>query len=136
LTAPNSNKVNQRLDKWLWHARFFKTRSLAQKKITTGQVRVGGIKTTTPSHTVKIGDVLTITTPRGVKVVEIKATASRRGPYSEAVTLFHDKSEPMETSISNDKTVARNSNPAPVARPDKRARRDLQRLKYKRHGNI
>jgi len=91
----------QRLDKWLWHARFAKTRSLAQKLITAGGVRVDREKITSASKTVRIGNILTLSLPRGVKVVEIAAIAERRGPYSQACLLYRDLTPEPETHKSD-----------------------------------
>ena len=65
--------VSQRVDKWLWHARFAKTRSLAQKLVKGGHVRLDREKISSASKSVKRGDVLTLNLPQGVKVVEIVA---------------------------------------------------------------
>ncbi len=85
-------QATQRLDKWLWYARFAKTRSLAQKLITGGNVRIDREKISSPSKSVKPGNTLTLSLSRGVKVVEITGLANRRGPYAEAVKLYMDLS--------------------------------------------
>lgn len=73
-----------RVDKWLWHARFFKTRSLAAKQVGAGHVRVNGSKASKPSQNVAVGDVLTFSQGHQVRVVRILALSERRGPASEA----------------------------------------------------
>jgi ribosome-associated heat shock protein Hsp15 len=77
-----------RIDKWLWHARFHKTRALAQAACASGVIRLNGNRVEKPGHDVKPGDVLTI--PRGpeVLVVRILACGLRRGPASEARALY------------------------------------------------
>ncbi|WP_204115171.1 RNA-binding S4 domain-containing protein [Shimia biformata] len=108
----------QRLDKWLWHARFFKTRTLAAKVVSGGHVRVNGTKAAKPSHSVSQGDVLTFPQARRIRVVEIAALGDRRGPAAEAQALYIDRTEP-ETPVPN----------APgfdgKGRPSKRDRRNL-----------
>ena len=80
----------QRVDKWLWHARIVKTRTLAQKLVSAGNVRVNRRKVEQPGHAVKTGDVLTIRRERDVLVYRIEGIAGQRGPYSEARKLYTD----------------------------------------------
>jgi ribosome-associated heat shock protein Hsp15 len=79
-----------RLDKWLWHARFCKTRSQASALCDTGLIRLNDRVVRKPAQPVKPGDRLDI--PRGqfIMTVEIRALGSRRGPSCEAVTLYHE----------------------------------------------
>ncbi|OCC00488.1 RNA-binding protein [Labrys sp. WJW] len=81
-----------RIDKWLWHARVVKTRSLAAKLVADGHVRLNGMRTDTPAKAVKAGDVLTIALERTVRVYRVLALGDRRGPASEAQTLYEDLS--------------------------------------------
>ncbi len=78
----------QRLDKWLWFARFAKTRATAQRLIEDGHVRVGGRRIETASHGLKVGDVLTLALPHATLVVRLTALGQRRGPADEARTLY------------------------------------------------
>ncbi len=107
-----------RLDKWLWHARFFKTRSIAAREVSAGHVRINGDKTDKPARTVGPGDVLTFPQARRVRVVRIEAIGERRGPAPEARTLYTDLS-PVEDN--------RPANPGfeGKGRPTKRDRRSL-----------
>ena len=82
--------TSERLDKWLWQARFFKTRSLASRLCNDGKVRVDGVTVTKAHHLIKPGDVLTFPHARVIRVVRIAALATRRGPASEASTLYED----------------------------------------------
>jgi len=78
-----------RIDKWLWHARFYKTRSLAQQAANSGILRLNNARVEKPSVTVRPGDVLTV--PRGqreVAVVRVQALGLRRGPAPEAQGLY------------------------------------------------
>jgi len=81
-----------RLDKWLWHARFFKSRSLAAGVVTAGKVRVDGTPVSKPARAVGAGDVLTFIQETDVRVVKILACGTRRGPAPEAQTLYDDMS--------------------------------------------
>lgn len=83
-----------RVDKWLWHARVCKTRSLAQKMVVAGKVRLNRNKIASAHHPVRAGDVLTIALERGVLVYEVLALGERRGPFSEARLLYRDLSAP------------------------------------------
>ena len=81
-----------RIDKWLWHVRVVKTRTLAAKLVADGYVRVNGTKTDSPAKTVKAGDVLTIALERTVRVYRVIGLGDRRGPASEAQALYEDLS--------------------------------------------
>jgi ribosome-associated heat shock protein Hsp15 len=83
----------QRLDKWLWFARFAKTRSLAAKLVGEGRVRVNGVRTETAAKAVAPGDVLTIAAPHVTAVVRILAPGERRGPAPEARRLYETLGE-------------------------------------------
>ena len=80
----------QRLDKWLWFARFAKTRTLAAKLVTSGFVRLNGQRTDNAAKAVAIGDVITVALPRTTLVVRIEALGERRGPATEARQLYAD----------------------------------------------
>jgi ribosome-associated heat shock protein Hsp15 len=83
----------QRLDKWLWHARFFKTRTLAAKVVSGGHVRVNSGKVAKASHGVVVGDVLTFPQARDIRVIRVEGFADHRGPATIAQTLYADLSE-------------------------------------------
>jgi len=90
--APDKGRV----DKWLWHARFFKTRSLATKQVTGGHVRLNGSRISKPSVLVTAGDTLTFAQARRIRVIQITAIATRRGPAPEAQALYLDLTPPEE----------------------------------------
>ena len=82
-----------RLDRWLFHARFYRTRPLAQAAASAGKVRLNGMRVDKPGHAVKPGDVLTLACRleghgAGIMAVRILALAERRGPATEARTLY------------------------------------------------
>lgn len=119
-----------RVDKWLWQARFFKSRTIAGKMVSSSKLRINGTLTTKAHYGVKPGDVLTF--PKGdlVKVVKIEALGTRRGPAPEAQALYEDQSPPPPTKAISPDT------PAPVAarergsgRPTKAERRALDTLR-------
>ena len=80
-----------RLDKWLWQARFFKSRSLSASVVEAGHVRLNGQHVTKPAQGVGPGDVLTFAQGRAIRVVRILAIGTRRGPASEAQALYVDE---------------------------------------------
>ena len=84
----------QRLDQWLWHARFFKTRSLATKLVSGGHVRVDGQRVSKPAHPLRPGVTLTFPQARSIRVIKVEALATRRGPAPEAQELYTDLSPP------------------------------------------
>ena len=77
-----------RLDKWLFHARFYRTRSLAQAAATAGRIRLNGRKVDKPGHVLKAGDVLTLGKGPQVVAVRVLALVERRGSAQEAQTLY------------------------------------------------
>ena len=78
----------QRLDKWLWFARFAKSRTLAAKLVTDGFVRVNGLRAESAAKAVGVGDVLTIAAPRTTSLIRVEALGIRRGPAPEARLLY------------------------------------------------
>jgi ribosome-associated heat shock protein Hsp15 len=79
-----------RLDKWLWQARFFKSRSLAAEVIADGHVRVNGTRISRPGRDIAQGDTLTFPQADRIRVVRILALGLRRGPATEAQALYLD----------------------------------------------
>ena len=83
-----------RLDKWLFQARFFRSRDLAAEVITEGQLRLNGQHCRKPGHAVAPGDVLTFVQANRVRVIRILDLGSRRGPAEEAQRLYLDLDMP------------------------------------------
>ena len=79
-----------RLDKWLWQARFFKSRALASKICAAGHVRIDGKRATKVHTTIRPGHVLTFPQARDIRVVRVIALGTRRGPAVQARTLYED----------------------------------------------
>ena len=89
-----------RLDKWLWHARFFRTRSMATAEVAAGRVRVNGTRTAKPAHSVGAGDTLTFPKGAGIRLIRILQTAPRRGSAPEAQQLYLDLDLPPVAASS------------------------------------
>lgn len=94
-----STQQTQRLDKWLWHARIVKSRSLASQLVIGGKCRVNREKVAKPAYMVKCGDVITMSVFGRVRVLKIAGFSQRRGPAAEA--LYVDLT-PAETGKSTD----------------------------------
>jgi ribosome-associated heat shock protein Hsp15 len=97
--------TRQRIDKWLWFARFVKTRPLAAAIVSQGQVRLNKVKVGKPSHEVGPGDVLTLAMHGRVRVIKVLAIGTRRGPASEAQTLYEDMAVSQEVSAASEKLL-------------------------------
>lgn len=93
-----------RLDKWLWFARFAKTRSLAAKLCGGGAVTVGGATVVKPGHLVRVGDVVTVEQGRMLRRVTVLALGDRRGPPAEARLLYAEP-EPPRTRRDVDRAM-------------------------------
>jgi ribosome-associated heat shock protein Hsp15 len=118
-----------RLDKWLWAARFFKTRSLAQRAIAAGQVKLNDERIK-PAHEVKVGDAVSVRKETLEWNVLVHALSERRGPAVEASKLYEEtESSRKERERRGD---LRRYSPEPTAgrkgRPTKRDRRRLEGL--------
>ncbi len=119
-----------RIDKWLWHARFFKSRSLATRHCSQGRVRVNGNRVTKPHAMVRPGDVLTFPKGPHIHVVRIALLGVRRGPAKEAVTLYEDLSPPVARTSNSSRPPPQPGRRAPGAgRPTKAERRATDHLK-------
>ncbi len=89
-----SEATSLRIDKWLWHARLAKTRSLAARLCEGGLVELGGRVVTKPNQAVKIGVEITVVQGRHRRRVEVQGLGTRRGPASEAQTLYRETAPP------------------------------------------
>lgn len=108
-----------RLDKWLWHARFVKTRSLATRLCQNGRIRVNRQVAAKPATAVRAGDVLTFPLNGHVRVIRVLALADRRGPATEARRLYEDLAPPARPE------EAAAEREAGQGRPTKRERRAI-----------
>lgn len=118
--------AKQRLDKWLFFSRAVKSRTLAQKIIESGVIRVNSERTIRSDQQVGVGDVLTMTVHTRLLVWKILDPGERRGPPTEAQTLYEDLSPPPLPR--EEKPVAFVSRDAGSGRPTKKDRRDTDRL--------
>ena len=116
-----------RLDKWLWYARFFKSRSLAAKVCQGGRVRCAGNLISKAHHGVRVGDVLTFPKGRYIRIVKVLALGTRRGPATEAQTLYEDL-DPPESARALPRQPGLGQRPAGEGRPTKKDRRSLDKL--------
>lgn len=101
-TAPaDQGRDTIRLDKWLFYARFFKTRVLASTLITKGRVRLNGQRQSKPGHAIGPGDVLTFPMGDQTRMIRVLAPGTRRGPATEAQTLYLDLDPPDDTNAAS-----------------------------------
>ena len=114
-----------RIDKWLWAARFFKTRSLAQEACVGGHVQCNGAPVK-PARPVRIGDHLEVLTPAGPRIVDVLALSGQRGPATVARALYDDKTPPPEPKDKSAEPLFVRDRGA--GRPTKRDRRVLRGL--------
>jgi ribosome-associated heat shock protein Hsp15 len=122
-----------RIDRWLWCARFFKSRSAAAQAVRGGHVRLNGQRVK-PAHAVKVGDALWLELPRSAeRDVTIAVIPARRGPAPEAAAAYVESSESIERRRkAAEERAARVSYLPPTAgRPDKRTRRLLLRARQR-----
>ena len=121
-----------RLDKWLWYARFFKSRSLASRVCEAGKVRVDGARVSKSHHQVRPGAVLTFPQGRHIRVVKVLALGTRRGPAAEAQGLYEDLKPPEPANRlprGADLQPAKIAREAGSGRPTKKQRRAIAQLK-------
>ncbi|MEJ1969863.1 MAG: RNA-binding S4 domain-containing protein [Rhizomicrobium sp.] len=83
-----------RIDKWLWHARFYKTRALAQEAAEKGRIRHNGARVEKAGRGIRLGDLLTVPQGREVLIVRVVAFGLRRGPAAEARVLYEIVADP------------------------------------------
>jgi ribosome-associated heat shock protein Hsp15 len=114
-----------RVDKWLWAARFFKSRTLASAACEGGKVDVNE-QAAKPSRTVRPGDLLRITLPRAKKIVRVVALSDRRGPGAQAKLLYDDLTPSPPPRAARVQPPA--LRPPGAGRPTKRERRQIDRL--------
>ena len=126
-----------RLDKWLWYARFFKTRSAATRVISGGRFRLDGVIMSKPHRQALCGQVLTFIQGDRVRVIKITALGCRRGPASEASLLYEDLTPALGVPGKSSKvrqpefeTRSKGS-----GRPTKLERRATDRLKARINDN-
>ncbi len=120
--------ARQRLDRWLFFTRLQKSRSIAQKAIETGDVKVNDQRVTQPSFSLKAGDIVILSLDRKDVTVRMLKPGDRRGPYEEAKLLYEDLTPAAvpgeKATLFEQATRERGS-----GRPTKKQRREVDRLK-------
>ncbi|MCK5307423.1 MAG: RNA-binding protein [Zetaproteobacteria bacterium] len=116
-----------RIDKWLWAARFFKTRGLATEKVTGGHVQLNG-ESVKPSKQVECGDELTILREHERFIVTVTGLAEKRGSAAIAQTLYEESEASLKAREAERERRRLDAASAPKKRPDKKARRQIIRF--------
>ncbi len=118
-----------RIDRWLWHARFYKSRALATSAVSAGQVRLNGERVKA-SRPVRAGDRLALNAAGRLVEVDILALPVRRGPAPEARTAYAETEESLARAVqyAAQQRLGAYAAPRPDGRPDKKARRQLRAL--------
>ncbi|PKQ01560.1 MAG: RNA-binding protein S4 [Alphaproteobacteria bacterium HGW-Alphaproteobacteria-12] len=120
----------QRIDRWLWCARFLKTRSLAAALVQSGRIRINGERISKASRAIRPGDVLTFPLGGHVRVVRILFLAERRGPAPEAQSLYEDLDPPSPLPSQAEPSEPQGPvREAGSGRPTKRERRQTETLR-------
>ncbi|MDN3608565.1 ribosome-associated heat shock protein Hsp15 [Vibrio ostreicida] len=119
-----------RLDKWLWAARFYKTRSIARNMVDGGKVHYNGQRSK-PSKTVELGALVSLRQGQEEKTVIIERISDQRRGAPEAQTLYVETVESLKKREENaDQKKLHAHNPSPDRRPDKKQRRDIIKFKH------
>jgi ribosome-associated heat shock protein Hsp15 len=124
---PAGNRL--RIDRWLWCARFFKTRALAAQAVSGGRVHLNGERVK-PAHLVRIGDHVSLTLDGVDGTFDVLGLPTRRGPATEARRHYNEQPESQMRRARHRELhqLADQTRPRPVTRPDKRDRRRLVRF--------
>jgi ribosome-associated heat shock protein Hsp15 len=120
-----------RLDKWLWAARFYKTRSLSSEEIDKGRVLVNG-QSAKPAKEVKVGDTMTIRTGPVTRTILVKGLSGARGPAPVAALLYeetHESQAQRQAAAEQRRLAPEPAHTITQGRPTKRDRRDLQQTR-------
>ena len=119
-----------RMDKWLWAARFFKTRSLATRACELGRIEANG-QPVKPARDVRAGDLLRVKNDGGDFQVEVLALSSMRGPAAVAQTLYRETeaSRELRLKLAEERKAMPHSEAFREGRPSKRDRREIGRLR-------
>lgn len=124
--------MSVRVDKWLWAARFFKTRGLASESVKAGHIELNGVRSK-PAKVVKVGDVLQVKRGMDVYVITVLGLAEKRGSASIAQGLYQESDASIQAreKLNEQRKLLAASAPAPDKRPDKKARRQIIRFQRK-----
>lgn len=118
-----------RIDKWLWAARFFKTRAMAQKAVSGGKVHVNGHRVK-PSHALKVDDEVRVTKGPQQFDVLVRGLSEKRGPAARAAQLYEETEASIEARLKQAeiRKLEKMARPMPERRPDKKERRQLRKM--------
>jgi ribosome-associated heat shock protein Hsp15 len=122
-----------RIDKWLWAARFFKTRALAQKACELGRIHSNGVQAK-PSREVRAGDMVLVKNEGGAFEIEVLVLSQMRGPAAVAQTLYRETeaSEEARLKLAAERKAMQEFAPLPEHRPSKRDRRRIIQFRAER----
>ena len=131
----NSRKVFEferiRIDKWLWAARFFKTRGVAKQAIESGKVQVDGQRTK-PSKEIEVEAIITVKQGFDEKTIIVKSLSDQRRPYSEAKLMFEETDESIEKRLNaSEQRKAQPSIWTSSSKPNKKQRRLIHEFKQR-----
>jgi ribosome-associated heat shock protein Hsp15 len=126
--------TGQRIDKWLWHARTARTRTLAATLVAEGKVQVNGIKIEKPAHVVRVGDTITVVMRQEVHILRVTGFSERRGSASVAGALYLDLTVRVSPEVRAAEELLRRTMSDGLrepgsGRPTKRERRQTDRFK-------
>jgi ribosome-associated heat shock protein Hsp15 len=122
--------LSHRIDKWLWNVRLFTSRTLATQAVGGGKVKIDGERVK-PAHEIRIGEKVSVTLEGRILEIEVLALPPRRGPARLARTCYGETAVSAERALRlrEQRRLAGLARPQPDHRPDKRERRQLQRLR-------
>jgi ribosome-associated heat shock protein Hsp15 len=131
---PEDTKIPQkiRIDRWLWAARFFKTRAIAADAVNGGKVHINGQRVKSSRH-VQAGDQLEITRGQIHSIVDVTALNNKRGPAKEAQKLYMETQESIDERElkSQQRKLLNASMPKSLGKPDKHQRREIRKVSGK-----
>lgn len=118
------------MDKWLWAARFFKTRALAAKACDLGRIESNGVKAK-PAREVRVGDLLHLKNDAGDFQINVVQLSEMRGPAAVAQTLYleTESSKELRQKVAEERKEVRRMDLIPESKPSKRDRRELERFR-------
>ena len=120
-----------RIDKWLWAARFYKTRSLAREMVDGGKVHIDGQRVK-PSKAVRVGQMLQVRQGHDLCDIQVLALSEKRGNAAQAALLYTETEQSIarRETLSAERRAAAVTDPSPDHRPNKKQRRDMRRFRY------
>ncbi|MBL94788.1 MAG: RNA-binding protein S4 [Magnetovibrio sp.] len=123
--------LNQsRVDKWLWCARFFRTRTKATRYVNSRNLRINSKRVKKANSLIKLDDVLTFSLGSRVRIIKIVSITDRRGPVKDALALYNDMSPRSDSRDRNkERILVQGIRETGTGRPTKRQRRQIERLR-------